>query len=462
MDSVHQERAPRFPTSAGMLLGAAVCAHLAALVQGVFGEPTTGATLFFVGEIALSFALLRIIDGEWVFQDIRLFFVFFVFFYGGTLPLIVAFSDQDNQGVAGAVFLYGTALFAFNVVQWWYKEPWHDVPPAVFARIRPSSVNLLILLATFGFVVAYAYYRGLRLAFSIDRTQLRFLSTQLWIVSQFAMNGVAMFMFAGWANLSRRTRAIVAVVVTAFVLIQLSFGNRRDFLPLLIFIAVLVATHRQAVIRAWTVVVGFLAFAFFLLIGLMRQIIQFPSLLAQNPVQLLLVSNEFVSPIQTLMHYVTVNRPLRWGWTYLSAPSLFVPRAIWPGKPESLSVQFLRDTYGHVAGLMGYAYTPVTEAFLNFGWVGPFVIFAILSLLMVKLVRHADAHPGLYFISFAMVVDFNRGDFGGMFYTMVAIGASYYMMHFVSTLRWAGRGSPAPLRTLPEARSSGQRAALNC
>jgi O-antigen polysaccharide polymerase Wzy len=462
VDSVDQERAPRFPTSAGMLLGAAVCAHLAALVQGVFGEPTTGATLFFLGEVALSFALLRIIDGEWVFQDIRVFFVLFFFLYGGTLPLIVTVTGQGNQEVAGAVFLYGTALFAFNVVQWWYKEPWHDVPPAVFARIRPSSVNLLILLAAFGFLVAYLYYRGLRLAFSIDRAQARFFGTQLWVVSQFVMNGAAMFMFAGWTNLSRRTRMIVAVVGTAFALIHLSFGNRRDFLPLLVFIAVLVATRRQAVIRIGAVVVGFLAFAFFLLVGLVRQIMQFPSLLTQNSVQLLLAQNEFVVPIQTLMHYVIVDRPLRWGWTYLSAPSLFVPRAIWSGKPESLSLQFLRDKFGYTVGLMGYAYTPVTEAFLNFGWVGPFVIFAILSLLMVKLVRHADAHASLYFISFAMVVDFNRGDFGGIFYTMVVIGASYYMMHLVSTLRWAGRGSPAPLRTLPEARSSGQRAALNC
>lgn len=460
MDSADQERAPRFPASAGILLGVAICAHLAAVVQATLGEPTTGATLFFVGQVALSFALLRLLDGEWVFQDIRFLFVLFTFLYGGTLPLIQAVNNSHNPGVTGAAFLYGTALLAFNVVQWWYKEPWRDLPPSVFARIRPSSVNMLILLATFGFIIAYAYSRGLRLAFTMDRTQLRFLGTQLWIVSQFAMNGVAMYMFAGWSNLSPRRRTIVAVVVTAFVLIQLSFGNRRDFLPLLIFIAVLVATHRQAVIRAGAVVIGFVAFAFFLLVALVRQIIQYPSLLSKSSVQLLLESNEFVSPIQTLMHYVTADHQLRWGWTYLSAPSLFVPRVIWPGKPESLSVQFLRDAFGYV-GLMGYAYTPVTEAFLNFGWVGPFVVFGIVSLLMVKLVRNANAHPGLYFISFALVVDFHRGDFAGSLYTMAAIGATYYVMHVVSTLRWAGRSSPSPLRTPPEARSSGQPAPLN-
>lgn len=460
MDDVNREPAPRFPTSAGLLLGVSLCAHLTAVVQATLGESTTGATLFFVGQAALSFALIRLIDGDWIFQDIRLLFAIFLFLYGGTLPLIAAFDNHHNPGIRGAAFLYGTAFLGFNVVQWWYKVPWRDVSPTAFARIRPTTANLAILISVFGLMIAYAYYRGLRLSFNIDRTQLQFLGTQLWIVFQFAMNGTAMFMVAGWTNLSPRRRAMVVVVVAAFVLIQLSFGNRRDFLPLLVFIAALIATRRQAVIRAGTVILGSAAFAFFLLIALVRQIIQYPSLLAKSSVQLLLESNEFVVPIQTLMHYSTVERPLRWGWTYILAPALFTPRKIWPGKPESLSVEFLRDNFGYTA-LMGYAYTPVTEAFINFGWVGPFVVFAILSLLIVKLIRHADTHPSLYFISYAMVVDFNRGDFAGIFYTFVAISATYYTMDFISKLTWAGTSSRVPLRTLPESGTSGHPAALN-
>jgi hypothetical protein len=425
-----------FPTSAGILLGLALCAHLAAIVQATLGEITTGATLFFLGQVAFSLALLRLIDGDWVFQDIRVLFVAFMFLYGGTLPILTLLDNSHNPSITGAVFMYGTALLGFNLVQWWYKQPWHDVPATVFARARPTTANLVIFLGVFGFILTYAYARGLRLSLKIDRTQLQFLGTQLWIVSQFAMNGVSMFMFAGWSNLSPRRRKILVAIVSAFVLVQLSFGNRRDFLPLLVFIAVIAATRRRAVIRAGTVAVGFMAFSFMLLIGFVRQLIQYPWLLGTNTLKLFLGSNEFVTPIQTLMHYVISDRPLRWGWTYVSAPLLFIPRAIWEGKPESLSTQFLRDAFGYTA-LMGYAYTPVTEAFLNFGWVGPFVVFAIVSWVMVKLVKNADAHPGIYFLSFALVVDFNRGDFGGIFYTMVAIGLTYYMMQVVSNLRWA-------------------------
>ena len=152
--------------------------------------------------------------------------------------------------------------------------------------------------------------------------------------------------------------------------------------------------------------------------------------------RLLVTQSEFVSPIQTLMHYIDVSRPLRWGWTYIAAPSLFIPRAFWPDKPESLSLQFMRDKFGSIF-LMGFAYTPVTEAFINFGWLGPFVMFSLLSIIMVKLVRNADLYPGLYFFAFAYVLDFNRGDFGGTLYSLIFVAGGYAVIRFISRLRWA-------------------------
>ena len=120
----------------------------------------------------------------------------------------------------------------------------------------------------------------------------------------------------------------------------------------------------------------------------------------------------------------------------MSAPLQFIPRAIWTDKPESLSLQFMRDAFGST-NLIGFAYTPVTEAFLNFSWVGPFIVFAIFSLLLVKLVRNADAHPGLYFILFALVVDFHRGEFAGIVYAICFIGGAYLLQLLMSRLRWA-------------------------
>jgi oligosaccharide repeat unit polymerase len=432
------------------MLAMSLALHLATLIEALLGRAVDGGALFVTGQFFLSLALLRLYDGKWVIQDIRLFFAIFLFLYGATLPLVVMFGlAGDIPGIGGAAYMYGTAFVAFNLVQWWYRQPWHDIPPEVFRQIRPGVGNAIVLSLAFAFVIGYAVSRGVEIGLTIDRSQVRFLGTQLWVVSIFAVNGLAMFMFAGWSNLSRIAKIGLVLSVMMFVGFQLLMGNRRDFIPMFVFIACVVATRRHMVIRAGTLIIGSVAFVLFTAVGIIRQVLQDPSVLARfNPIELVVTQNEFVSPIYTLMHYVVNVRPLRWGFTYIAVPGQFIPRAIWPDKPESLSLQFMRDAFGST-GLMGYAYTPVTEAFLNFAWVGPFMVFAIWSILMVKLVRSADAHPGLYFICYALVVDFHRGEFAGTFYALCVVGSAYAVMLLVSRLRWAPRRVSAPRVSRP-------------
>ncbi|MEJ7759179.1 MAG: hypothetical protein WKF55_06255 [Gemmatimonadaceae bacterium] len=446
--------AERFPESSGILLGSALCLHLAAIVYLPFGERLEAATCFVVGQFLAAMGLLRLFNGRWVFQDIRIFFALFLFLYGATLPLAALFGvGGETGGMANAAFAYGTAFLGFNLVQWWYRVPWRDVSAGSMARIRPTFSNAVVMLIAFILIGFYARSGGAQLGLVLNRRDGgASIGTQLWVVMMFLVNGFVMYLMVGWPALTARARWIVIASVGSFVLFLLSIGTRRDFLPMFVFLAGVVATRRRAVIRAGTVVVGFVAFTAMTAIGIFRQISDNPAILARfNPVELLVTQSEFVSPIQTLMHYTIVDRPLRWGLTYLSAPSLFLPRAFWPEKPESLSLQFMRDAFASV-GLMGFAYTPVTEAFLNFGWPGPFIVFAILSIFLMKLVRNAELYPGLYFIVFAYTLDFNRGDFGGIFYSLVVVGTAYKLMQLVSRLRWAPHALrqvwPAPDRSL--------------
>ncbi len=450
---------PKFPTAIGILLGIALAAHIAAIVQAGFGEPIEGATFFLIGQAALAFGLLRLIDGAWVFQDIRVSFLLCFVLYGATLPLWLVWNGAHIPGVAGAAFLYGTGLLAFNLVQWWHRQPWRDLPASAFEGTRPSFTNALIVLLLLVLIIAYAVSRGIRLSLSIDRFQVHVLGTQLWVVAMFAMNGVAMFMIAGWDRVGPAARIVAFTSLVAFILFHVSLGDRRDFLPMLLFLAARVATKRAAVVRLGTIVVGLAGFVALLVIGLARQLILDPRLLARNPVELFVSTTEFVNPIQTLVHYVIAHRALEWGWTYLSAPLLFVPRALWPEKPLGLSQQFMLDAFGSTA-VMGYAYTPVTEAYLNFGWVGPFFVMAILSLLMVHLVKRAVDIPVFYLICFAYVVDFNRGEFGGTFYSLVFVAAGYGFMHLVSRLRWTPSVLQARQAVRPDLSESARRSAL--
>ena len=438
----------RFPGTVGIFLGFSLCLHLAAIVYFAFGDRMPAATSLLCGQFLLGLSILRLTDGAFVLQDVRLFFLIFLFLYGGTLPLIVeAGLAGGTAGLDRAAAMYATAIFGFNLVQWWYRQPWHDVPPEVFARYRPSFANAVVVFLGFAWVFYFVVSRGVTFTLTIDRGQVRLIGTQTWVVSMFVVNGLVMYMMIGWPQLTKQARVLLVVSVSAFIALQLFFGNRRDFLPMFVFLAGVVATRRHALIRLRTILAGILLFAGLTVLGVLRQIMRTPMLLLSDPLPLLVTQNEFVSPIQTLIYYVSKPHALRMGWTYFSAPSLFIPRAFWPEKPESLSLQFMRDAFGTI-GMMGYAYTPVTEAFLNFGWVGPFIVFATLSILMVKLVKYADLRPGFYFICFSFVVDFNRGDVGGLFYSIVCAGSAFWLMHLVSRLRWA----PTPLRgAWPEA-----------
>jgi hypothetical protein len=427
----------RFPSVAGIFLGASLCLHLAALVYLVFGNTLPAATCFICGQFLAGISIIRLVDGAFVFQDIRLFFLIFFFLYGATLPLLVALKlAGGTPGMDGAAFMYGTAIFAFNVVQWWYRQPWHDIPKEVFARYRPSFANAVAVFLGFAAVLGYALWRGITFSLTIDRGRVNFLGTQTWVVLMFVVNGLMMYMILGWRQLTKQARTVLVASMTAFIALQISMGNRRDFLPMFIMLAGVVAARRHAIIRVRTIIIGLFLFAALTILGVLRQVINSPMLLASDPVTLLVTQNEFVSPIQTLMYYVAKPHALRLGSTYFTAPLLFIPRVFWPDKPESLSLQYMRDAFGTIQ-MMGYAYTPVTEAVLNFGFVGPFIVFGILSILMVKLVKNADMRPGFYFICFALVVDFNRGDVGGLFYSIVCMGAAFWFMSIVSRMRWA-------------------------
>src|SRR5687768_3079378 len=225
--------------------------------------------------------------------------------------------------------MYATAFLGFNLVQWWYRQGWHDVPPEVFRAIKPKFLNVMMLVGALGFIAMYAVFLGLEVSMRIDRTQVTVLGTQLWVVSMFIINGFVMYMVAGWSNLSKTGRIALAGVIIAFVAFQLALGNRRDFLPMLLFVVGVIATRRRMAIRLGTMIIGSVSFAIFTAIGIVRQVIQDPTILTRiNPVQILVTQNEFVSPIYTLIHYINNERPLRLGFTYIYAPGLFMPRAI--------------------------------------------------------------------------------------------------------------------------------------
>jgi oligosaccharide repeat unit polymerase len=433
-----------------MLLAVALAAHLAAAVNAIFGEGLAGATLFVTGQFALSLALLRLYNGVWVLQDIRMPIVLFLFLYGATLPAISILKGEELAGLTGAAFLFGTAFAGFNLVQWWHKQPWRNVTEEAFEGTRASFASTILFLGSFVGLVAYAWSMGTREFLTLDRSQMRWLYTQAWIVANMLINGFVMYLFAGWRQLSPAAKRITVVTIIMFVVLQLGLGNRHAFLPMFVFLAGVVASRRRQVIGVRTILIAVFAFLLLMAVGVVRQVRRAPWLAYSSQTLIGIAQhNEFTMPIQTVMYYLTTDKPLKYGASYLAAPEAFIPRSLWPEKPVSLSLEFSRDQFGDIIAT-GYAYTPVTEAYVNFSYVGPFIILALVSLATVALVKHARDKPMLYFLCFALVIDFNRGESLSVLYPIAVTLFSFWLMSLISRIDWvpsrSRRGSALELQ----------------
>lgn len=425
------------------LIALGIAAGLVGAVEAATGRPLHGAAEFLFGQMLVGLGFMRALDGAWRLQDPRLVFVVVYGLYGIAAALATLAGDGvAPPGLTAATWLYGTGLFGFNAVQAITATRWVDIPVRTFRRYPATLVNHGVLVGAVLFVFAYAASRGVTFAATIDRRQSALLGTQLWVVTILVANGVMMYMFAAWDDLTSGGRLLVGGTIVSFVLLQVTLGNRRDYLFLALFVIALVSTRRRASIglRSGLLVGG--GFLLFVLLGVIRQVLVDPRLALQNPLLLALRANEFVYPIQTLVYYVETGTPLRFGATYVAWPSLFIPRALWPGKPESLGLQFLLDAFG-TKEWQGFAYTPVTEAFVNFGWVGPLISMSLVGLLMHAIVRGARAHPIRYLVAYALLVELNRGEIGAAMYAATLIGAGFLAQHRVALL-FAPRRPAAP------------------
>ena len=141
----------------------------------------------------------------------------------------------------------------------------------------------------------------------------------------------------------------------------------------------------------------------------------------EDAVQMALQSNEFIYPMQTTYYTIKDDWDYRFGTTYFLLPiQVLIPRSIYPSKPTTLGTEFVNKTFG--PGYMAFAYTPVTEAYLNGGYLGVLFVFLILSLLMDEMVRKANRLITFsYLMAFSLVLDWSRSEFSSIFYTICMI-----------------------------------------
>ena len=270
---------------------------------------------------------------------------------------------------------------------------------------------VLLLAKKLGMTIQFSHLAGARSGWEVN---------QLWVVTGLLMTAVSCFSVYTFPALGRLGKAIVIVVIAAWVMFHLGLGNRRDFTALMFFSMAYVSERLQVRIRPIHVTVLAGALLGFLYLGIVRLDAR-TNLDSKEIIKIALIQNEFGVPIETAGFYATYPKTdFKLGETYFRTPAYFIPRALWQGKPISLSFQYSLDRFG-TTQWQGYAFTPITEAFLNFAWVGPFMVMALLGFMANGLVRFKGINYGYYLIFLSMVPDFNRGEAAAIMYALVII-----------------------------------------
>jgi hypothetical protein len=404
------------PFPAFLLLLMGVLASVVAVVMLVRGQALDGVTLLGTGQFLLALRLLWRRDSGIQISDIRFLFIVFYFLYSCTAGWIaIATNFGEYPGLVNATLLGALGLAGFNIALLAGRTNRHRPVvshPSVHAKpIKPGLLPVIALTVGLILVISYAKLQGIDLSVSEGIDRGRFAEAtidQTWVVLMFLMTGAANYSVLAWPRLRFSSRCVVVLLLCTYVGFQLLLGDRRDFLPLLLAVTYVCGQKYRWRANLRTVAVAIAAAIPLLYVGTVRQQISGPltdSLIRQN---------EFTAPFVITAYYAANPKPLLMGESYLRLPEYLMPRSIWPGKPTSLSIQFLID--GDMGFGQGYAFNSVAEAFINFGWVGPTLIMACFAFFLTWLRDQSIRYPVLCLTCYTLVVDFHRGEFALMLY----------------------------------------------
>ncbi len=125
---------------------------------------------------------------------------------------------------------------------------------------------------------------------------------------------------------------------------------------------------------------------------------------------------------------IVADRGLSWGWQLLSGVLFFVPRTIWPGKPDASGLvigNHIIDKYDYHFANLSNPY--VSEGYMNFGYLGIIIMAFLLAVACIYFwiwLRSNDYLKRAVAFYFAMHMIFLlRGDFTN--------GYSYFVGTFI-------------------------------
>ncbi|WP_294208414.1 O-antigen polymerase [uncultured Chryseobacterium sp.] len=355
------------------------------------------------------------------------FFVLFsliFFLYGISASLVQfvffghIFSDYYNATILYAAcfpaLLIGMSKKKFINTRKYYFDNLKNI------KIKPRIFFIVLTLLLIYKVISF-YKQGTLFNFSAytsNRLELLKDTSQLDVVVGLLLTGSYLYLIYYFPKLSFKNKFLLCGLTIFYIFIQISAGNRRDFVPIILGFMWVIANVKKIKFNIIMLSLFIIGIIFFNILAVFRTQSEETfdrSAVIENSFKY----NEFVFPFETLKYevndYIDDKTTLRYGSTILiNSTTIFVPREIFPQKPNSLAYDFVMDRF---SGGIGYAYLPITEFFINFGFVGCIICFYFLGNFF--LFYYNSINQRVIFLCYALIFDFCRGEISGLIYNFV-------------------------------------------
>lgn len=107
-------------------------------------------------------------------------------------------------------------------------------------------------------------------------------------------------------------------------------------------------------------------------------------------------SGEDLAMAPALSILIGSNLPSLHGSSYIALLSKPIPRNFWPSKPLPIDTQVMLQVFPEIGRNTGFAFSAISEPYLNFGPIGVVIFFMLLGKLNSTLFKHASQSGGIY------------------------------------------------------------------
>jgi hypothetical protein len=250
---------------------------------------------------------------------------------------------------------------------------------------------------------------------------------KMWFI-QYLMTGITIAFI--YQHIKVRSKLslefyLILFSVLSFWAMYLSLGNRRGLLTILIAAAVCFIARSANGKRA-LVMLG-MAFIAAGLVGIYRQDLSHADPDHATLIGLSTFFGEFIYPSFTLVHKVQSGEGPAFELTWISNAYQFILAQLKGEQFLFLGPRFAHDVAPPGGVVMGFAYLPVTEAFLNFGNIGA-IVYGVVFLTSILTFAYIFIGFGwVYLMLISLALDINRSEFVPMVIQLSIIASGFLL-----------------------------------